>query len=659
MALENTPMKIRFSLSIAALSALVFTACNQETTAPAAAPQPAKVVVVADTSVRAELFEDPHSYSREESKVTHLNWEAAVDFQKEVITATATWTLDENHGSEVIFDVKDLAISKVTLDGQEPIWDLEYDDELLGSALIVYDLGPDSKEVSITYETSPGAEALQWYPAELTQGKRQPFLFTQSQAILARTWVPCQDRPGVRFTYEATVKVPKEVLALMSASNPTQKNDEGIYEFSMPQPIPSYLLALGVGDLAFIPLGERSGVYAEPEMVRNAAYEFAQTEDMIADAEEMYGPYYWGRYDMLVLPPSFPFGGMENPRLTFLTPTVVVGDMSLVSLIAHELAHSWSGNLVTNATWNDFWINEGFTVYFEMRIMEKLYGVDFADMLEALSYDDLQKELAVMLEENVEATSLKQDLKGKNPDDGVNAIAYDKGFHFLRLCENTVGREKWDEFLTYYFDKYKFKTMVTEVFLQELAAVMTQEQWDKVGVVQWVYGTGLPVNYPFPASNRFVVVDDAVAMILNVDPNAADARSMAYLPQETTIRWATQEWLRYIRGLEAGGATEGHYALADGNYGLSGSPNPEIVAAWYSAILKTGFEGYDNDIYTKKVESFLGSVGRRKFIVPMYQSMLEGDEKRQAWAKKIYMDSRASYHPLAQGTLDALFAEQM
>ena len=328
-------MKIRFSLSTAVLSALVFTACNQETTAPASAPQPAKVVVEADTSVRAELFEDPHSYSREESKVTHLNWEAAVDFEKEIITATATWTLDENHGSEVIFDVKDLAISKVTLDGQEPIWDLEYDDELLGSALIVYDLGPDSKEVSITYETSPEAEALQWYPAELTQGKRQPFLFTQSQAILARTWVPCQDRPGVRFTYEATVKVPKEVLALMSASNPTQKNDEGIYEFSMPQPIPSYLLALGVGDLAFIPLGERSGVYAEPEMVRNAAYEFAQTEDMIADAEEMYGPYYWGRYDMLVLPPSFPFGGMENPRLTFLTPTVVVGDMSLVSLIAH------------------------------------------------------------------------------------------------------------------------------------------------------------------------------------------------------------------------------------------------------------------------------------------------------------------------------------
>ncbi|HCP41655.1 MAG TPA: aminopeptidase, partial [Cryomorphaceae bacterium] len=599
-------MKVRFLLSIAVLSALFFAACNQETPAPTTVPQPTKVKTMVDTSVRAELFEDPHSYSREESKVTHLDWEAAVDFKKEVITATAVWTLEEGHGDTVIFDIKDLEVNEVMVDGSRALFTIQGSDPLLGSALVVP--APGAQSISILYTTSPEAEALQWYPAELTQGKRQPFLFTQSQAILARTWVPCQDRPGVRFTYEATVKVPKETLALMSASNPTQKNEEGIYEFSMPQPIPSYLLALGVGDLAFIPLGERSGVYAEPEMVRNAAYEFAQTEDMIADAEEMYGPYYWGRYDMLVLPPSFPFGGMENPRLTFLTPTVVVGDMSLVSLIAHELAHSWSGNLVTNSTWNDFWINEGFTVYFEMRIMEKLYGVDFADMLEALSYDDLQKELAVMLEENIDATSLKQDLKGKNPDDGVNAIAYDKGFHFLRLCENTLGRKKWDEFLTYYFDKYKFKTMVTEVFLQELARVLTQEQWNKVGVEEWVYGTGLPVNCPFPASNRFVVVDDAVTMLLNVDPDAADARSKAYLTQETTIRWTTQEWLRYIRGLESSGATEGHYALADGNYGFSGSPNPEIVAAWYSAILKTGFEGYDNDIYTKKVESFLGSV---------------------------------------------------
>jgi len=447
------------------------------------------------------------------------------------------------------------------------------------------------------------------------------------------------------------------MLALMSASNPTQKSEDGIYEFSMPQPIPSYLLALGAGDLAFIELGERSGVYAEPEMVRNAAFEFSQTEDMISRAEYLYGPYYWGRYDMLVLPPSFPFGGMENPRLTFLTPTVIVGDMSLTSLIAHELAHSWSGNLVTNATWNDFWLNEGFTVYFEMRIMDAVYGPDFADMLEALSYDDLQRELAVMLEEDPDATRLKQNLKGRNPDDAVTAIAYDKGFHFLKLCEQTVGRERWDAFLKGYFDTYKFKTRVTEEFLQELAGLMTQEEWNAVGVEEWVYGKGLPANCPFPASNRFYIVDEAVKMLLGVSPEDPDAKSMVYLEQDVTIRWTTHEWLRYIRGLEAGGATVGHYRLADANYGFTGSPNPEIVAAWYTAILKTDFEGFDPKVYEEKVESFLTTVGRRKFIVPMYASMLEGDEKRQAWAKEIYAKARPSYHPLSQQTLDQLFAE--
>lgn len=609
-----------------------------------------------NTTIRPELYEDPHSYSTLDAVVDHLKWDAEVDFKSEVIRATAHWRLKEGFGDSIVFDTKDLNITGVSVNSSPALWHLGKTDELLGTPLIIK-LPEGSKELTIAYQTTAKAEALQWYPAELTQGKRMPFLFTQSQAILARTWVPCQDRPGVRFTYEAKVTVPKGMMALMSASNPTQKSEDGIYEFSMIQPIPSYLLALGVGDLAFIELGERSGVYAEPEMVRNAAFEFSQTEDMISRAEYLYGPYYWGRYDMLVLPPSFPFGGMENPRLTFLTPTVIVGDMSLTSLIAHELAHSWSGNLVTNATWNDFWLNEGFTVYFEMRIMEAVYGPDFADMLEALSYDDLQRELAVMTQEDPGATRLKQDLKGRNPDDAVTAIAYDKGFHFLKLCEQTVGRERWDAFLKGYFDANKFNSRITEEFLKDLAGLLTQEEWDAIGVDQWVYGEGLPANCPFTVSNRFYIVDEAVKMLLGVNPEDPDAKSLVYLEQDVTIRWTTHEWLRYIRGLEAGGATVGHYRLADANYGFTGSPNPEIVAAWYTAILKTDFEGFDPKVYEAKVESFLTTVGRRKFIVPMYTSMLEGDEKRQAWAKEIYAKARLSYHPLAQQTLDQLFAE--
>jgi leukotriene-A4 hydrolase len=646
------------ALLFGAFSTLFFVQCNPEAPMEQGEMQVSSAAVTVDTSVRASLFVDPHSYSTAQAKVVALDWDAEVDFEQEVIRATAYWTLAENHSDTVIFDSKALDIKEVRVDGSVTNFTLSTPDELLGSSLTIA-AGAGAKVISIDYQTTSGAEALQWYPRELTEGGRQPFLFTQSQAVLARTWIPCQDRPGVRFTYTATVKVPKETLALMSASNPSTKNETGVYEFSMPQPIPSYLLALGVGDLEFIPLGDRSGVYAEPEMVRNAAFEFSRTEDMITQAEELYGPYYWGRYDMLVLPPSFPFGGMENPRLTFLTPTVVVGDRSLVSLIAHELAHSWSGNLVTNATWNDFWINEGFTVYFEMRIMERLYGADYADMLEALSYDDLIGGVAEMMENDPDATRMKQDLAGRNPDDGVNVIAYDKGFHFLKLCENTLGRERWDAFLKSYFDRYKFKTMVTEVFLQELAGEMTEEEWKSIGVEEWVYEKGLPANCPLPISNRFVMVDEGVKMMLSVAPETENVKSLVYLDQSETMRWSTHEWLRYIRGLEAGGATVEHYALADANYGFSGSPNPEIIAAWFTAVLRTSYNGYDTSIFEGTVNKFLRSVGRRKFIVPMYQSMLEGDAARQNWAKSIYMDARKSYHPLAQQTLDGVFEKHM
>jgi hypothetical protein len=634
-----------------------FVACQNPTVEPFDSVE-SSVTLNVDTSVRAELFVDPHSFSSEDSKVSHLDWDAEVDFKNEVIRATATWTLEKGHGSEVVFDVKALDIKHVSVDGKEAQWDLlGEEDPLLGTGLVVRDLAADSKTISITYSTTEGAEALQWFPAELTQGKRMPFLFTQSQAILARTWVPCQDRPGVRFTYDANVQVPTGMLALMSADNPQEKSADGRYSFHMPQPVPSYLLALGVGDLAFQSVGDRAGVYAEPEMVANAAFEFGGTEDMIKSAEDLYGPYYWGRYDMLVLPPSFPFGGMENPRLTFLTPTVIVGDRSLVSLIAHELAHSWSGNLVTNATWNDFWLNEGFTVYFEMRIMERVYGRDYADMLSALSYDDMQKELRAFMEEDPSMTTLKADLEGGNPDDGVNAIAYDKGYHFLKLCEQTVGREKWDAFLKGYFEKFRFKTMVTEQFLQELAKVLSPEQWDKVGVEQWVYGEGLPENCPFPASNRFVAVDQALELLIAADPQGEDVRTMAYLPQQTTMRWSTHEWLRYIRGAAAAELGPEHLMLMDKNYGFSTSRNPEIIAAWYSYVLKTPFEGHDPVAMRARVEEFLTTVGRRKFIVPMYEAMLKGSADRKAWAKDLYQEARPNYHPLTVQTVDALFAE--
>lgn len=296
---------------------------------------------------------DIHSFSKpKEAVITHLKWNAIISFEKKMIEATAEFTIQTSTiASKIILDTKNLNIISVkeSFTDADLIYSLGKKQEHLGQPLVI-EITPNTKKIIIAYSTNPGAEALQWLTPVQTAGKLKPFLFTQSQAILARSWIPIQDSPGIRFTYEAQVQVPKELLALMSAENPQEKNESGLYSFKMKQKIPAYLMALAVGDLEFQSMGPRTGVYAEPSILTKAAYEFAETEDMIDVAESLYGPYQWDRYDILVLPPSFPFGGMENPRLTFATPTILAGDRSLTSLVAHELAHSWSGNLVTNAT---------------------------------------------------------------------------------------------------------------------------------------------------------------------------------------------------------------------------------------------------------------------------------------------------------------------
>ncbi|HEX6892538.1 MAG TPA: M1 family aminopeptidase/hydrolase, partial [Chryseolinea sp.] len=411
---------------------------------------------------------DPHSFSvPDKAKVTHLRWNANVDFSLKVIEATAEWDIQFRPGvHEIVLDTKGVLIKEVRTNGeQQTNFTLDKIDPLLGQALRI-PIKEDTKSISISYETQVGAEALQWLGSHQTDGKKQPFLFTQSQAILARSWIPCQDSPGVRFTYEADVTVPRELLPLMSASNPQVKNKTGSYHFEMKQPIPSYLLALAVGDVEFKPVSDRAGIYAETSVLDSAVWEFADLEKMIQGAEDLYGAYLWERYDVLVLPPSFPFGGMENPRLTFATPSILAGDRSLTSLIAHELAHSWSGNLVTNRTWNDFWLNEGFTVYFEHRIMEKLYGRDYAEMLALLSLQDLRETIQSLKDDNLYPdTKLKLDLEGRNPDDGVTDIAYNKGYFFLRLFEEKYGREKFDSFLKQYFSSNAFRSLDTQDFI--------------------------------------------------------------------------------------------------------------------------------------------------------------------------------------------------
>ncbi|HEX4887828.1 MAG TPA: M1 family metallopeptidase, partial [Luteibaculaceae bacterium] len=590
-----------------------------------------------------ELVRDQHSYAvPSEARVSHLSWKAKVDMDQKVISATATWSISAQPNAKAIyFDCKGLTIERIWFnsDSSNIKYELGKEDPILGAKLTV-PLTPGVKQINIQYRTSPEAEALQWLNPEQTAGKTLPFLFTQSQAILARTWIPCQDSPGIRFTYQAEVAVPKGYLALMSAVNPQTKQESGLYTFRQTKAIPAYLMALAVGDLVFKPIGPKTGVYAEAVTLDRAVNEFADLDNMLNAAERLYGPYQWNRYDVLVLPPSFPFGGMENPELTFATPTILAGDRSLVSLIAHELAHSWSGNLVTNATWDDFWLNEGFTVYFERRIMEEIEGREYADMLAQLGYEDLQATVKELLETKPEDTHLKLDLTNRNPDEGVSDIAYEKGYLFLCELEKAVGRKKFDAFLRNYFKTFAFQTMTTEAFITELDKTFSREDSTalaSIALKSWIYESGLPKGLQIQPSQRFQKV------ALEVQKTTSGS-----LPAlETTQAWSSHEWQYYLRML-APSLTAQKMKIIDDKYGITKSENSEILAIWLQLAAKNNYQPA-----MKKLELFLNEVGRRKFIKPIYEALLANPETRDQ-AKAIYTSARPNYHSVSTSVLDSL-----
>jgi len=587
--------------------------------------------------VSLEAQELPHSCARpDQIAIAHLHLDLKVDFESQKLAGSATMKLDRRTAaSKLYLDTNGLKIFKVQSqpDGKELKWSLGEHEPNLGSSLSV-ELVDGVDEVTVYYESQPGAEAVQWLTPEQTTDKKYPFLFTQSQAILARTWVPCQDTPAVRMTYSAKIQVPPELLAVMSASNPQRKNKTGVYEFEMKQPIPAYLLALAVGDLKFLELGPRSGVYAEPSVLKKAVWELADTEKMISAAEALYGEYRWDRYDVIFLPSSFPFGGMENPRLTFATPTILAGDRSLVALIAHELAHSWSGNLVTNATWDDFWLNEGFTVYFEQRIMEAIYGREYSEMLAKLSLDGL---LAEIKELEARDTWLKLDLRGRNPDDGMTSIAYDKGYFFLRMLEEKVGREKFDQFLKSYFKKFAFKSMTTEGFLSYL-----QENLDKkIDFNAWVYSPGLPADVP-------VVKTEALERVEQAAQNFLNGGELSVLAVDfETDQWTTHHWNHFLRSFK-NDLSPAQMKSLDDQFRFTQSGNSEITHDWMVLVIGSGYQtGFP------RLEEFLTEQGRRKFLQPLYEKMATTPEGLER-ANRIYAKARPGYHAVSRQTIDKI-----
>ena len=579
---------------------------------------------------------DFHSYSHpEEAVVTHLNWNASVNFDDRIIRATAIYDIDASDDAErILLDCVDLKIEAVTVDGESVDWSMGPEQPFIGQPLSI-PVNGNSQRISIQYASAPSAGALLWVEGE------QPFLFTQSQAILARTWIPCQDSPGIRFTYEAHVDVPVGTMALMSATNPTQQSEDGHYDFRMDQPIPSYLMALAVGNVEFRAVGPHTGVYAVPELIDASEYEFGEMENLLVAAENLYGKYAWERYDLLVLPAAFPFGGMENPRLTFATPTIIAGDRSLVSLVAHELAHSWSGNLVTNSTWDDFWLNEGFTVYFEQRIMEAVYGREISEMLATLSYQGLVDEVDEIMDTNPDDTHLKLHLQNRNPDDGMTAIAYDKGYFFLRLIEETVGRDGFDKFLKAYFTEHAFTVMDTDQFIAYLKENLlnSEELLTAINMDAWIFGAGLPANCPQVRSERIESVD------ANLIAWETGTMATEDLPWK---EWVYQERYRFLSNLNDATPAERMKEL-DATWNISTTGNNEVLFAWLEQSIRSKYA----PSYAR-LETFLINVGRRKFLTPLYRAMVETEQKEMALS--IYEQARQNYHSVATGTMDELLA---
>jgi len=603
--------------------------------APALADPPSPILTTPEAH-------DALSYAEPQvARVVHVDLDLTADFAAHTMAGTAALDILAAPGAtRIVLDDNRLVIASITDPAGHPLrWSVGANDAYKGAPLTV-EIGA-ARRIVIRYRSSPDAGALQWLTPALTAGKKKPYLFSQGESIENRSWIPTQDSPGIRQSWTAKITVPADLTAVMSAERLTPDGEpagpgQHSYRFRMDHNVPPYLIALAVGDLAFRPLGSRTGVYTEPAMLDRSARELSDTEKMVDAAETLYGPYRWGRYDILVLPPSFPFGGMENPTLTFATPTIITGDKSNVDVIAHELAHSWSGNLVTNATWSDSWLNEGFTVYFENRIDEAVYGKERAATLADLSWDNLQRDIKAAGGLDAPGTRLHGD-----PEGAYGEMDYNKGSTFLRTIEQAVGRPRWDAYLKGYFDRHAFQPQTTAGFLADLRAHLIKGDATletKLQLDRWAYQPGLPENAVHVRSATLAKIDTDVAAF---DKGAAVSSIDA-------THWSTQEWLRFLNQLPRT-QTRARLAEMDKGFGLSASPNAYIRSAWFELAIANRYEAV-----VPALDQYLNSVGRMLLIVPLYRDLKAQGDWGMPIARRIYAEARPGYHPVAAGVIDKI-----
>ena len=575
------------------------------------------------------------------ARVTHVALDLDLDFDAKMIGGGAVLDiLADDDAEEIVLDSNGLRIDRVTDEAGKPLpFTIGKAEEGKGAPLTIQLNG--ARKLRILYSSAPDAAALQWLTPEQTAGGEYPYLFSQGQAILNRTWIPTQDSPGIRQTWEARITAPKLLDVVMSGVLQGELEDVGnnrrAFRFVMDKPVPPYLIAIAAGDIDFRAIGPRSGVWAEPATLESAWREVNDTEAMIEAAEELYGEYRWGRYDMIVLPPAFPYGGMENPVMTFLTPTFIAGDRSNNGLVAHELAHSWSGNLVTNAVWGDGWLNEGVTSYFENRIVEKVYGKQRAEQEAALAYANIVETLEEV-GRDAPGTALHNDGEG---DLIGSAIAYDKGHFFMRTVERIVGRERFDAWLQQWFDNHAFEPATSRLLLEDMQEnlVRSPAEAKQLMLREWIFEPGLPANVVKPDPQAFAQVDAAVHAYAtgNIIPGAFPG-------------WSAAEQMRFLDNIPKE-RTAAQLAALDDALGLSDAGNNEVLFLWLELALANRY-----DPAVPRAEKFLSEIGRAKFVRPLYAVLMEQGEWGQPIAKRIYAQTRDGYHAVTRGGVDRLMA---